>query len=128
MLPYTNDFVMLEHETSNLDASDQENFDDIRSEEYAVRSDDSMSVNEVEDEVEHQELLDWQVNLEEWAMSRAPVMEDPMPRQLRRVQRIIFRIERAWLRGVDDKVNGLLFQDVSLVLVSNRRFCHFSCY
>ena len=55
-------------------------------------------------------------------MSRAPVMEDPTPRQLRRAQRIIFRIERAWLRGVDDEVNGLLFRDASLILVSDRRF------
>ena len=44
---------MLEHNTSNLDVSDQENFDDLRSEEYAAMSDDSMSVNEVEDEDEH---------------------------------------------------------------------------
>ena len=43
---------MSEHETSNPDASDRENFDDIRSEEYAAMSDDSMSVNEVEDETE----------------------------------------------------------------------------
>ena len=34
--------------------------------------DDSMSVNEVEDEGEHRELLDWQVSLEEWIMSQAP--------------------------------------------------------
>ena len=47
MLPYTNDLIMSEHETSNPDASDQENFDDIRSEEYAARSDDSMSVDDV---------------------------------------------------------------------------------
>ena len=38
-----NYFIMSEHETSNLDASDRENFDDIRSEEYAAMSDDSMS-------------------------------------------------------------------------------------
>ena len=81
-----------------------------------------MSVNEVDDEVECRELLDQQVNLEEWVMSRAPVMEDPMPRQLRRARRIIFRIEQAWLRGVDDEVNGLLFRDASLILVSDRRF------
>ena len=43
---------MSEHETSNPDASDRENFDNIRSEEYAAMSDNSMSVNEVEDEVE----------------------------------------------------------------------------
>ena len=110
---------MSEHETSNPDASDRENFDDIRSEEYAARSDDSMSVDEVEDEAERRELLDCQVNLEEWVMSRAPVMEDPMPRQLRRARRIIFRIEQAWLRGGDDKVNGLLFRDASLALVSD---------
>ena len=87
-----------------------------------------MSVNEVDDEVECRELLDQQVNLEEWVMSRVPVMEDPMPRQLRRARRIIFRIERAWLRGVDDEVNGLLFRDASLVLVSDRRSYHLSCY
>ena len=52
MLPYTNDLIMLEHETSNPDASNQENFDDIRSKEYAAMLDDSMSVNEVEDEAE----------------------------------------------------------------------------
>ena len=126
-LPYTNDFTMSEHETLNPDASDRENFDDIRSEEYAARSDDSMSVDEVEDEAERQELLDRQVNLEEWVMSRAPVMEDPTPRQLRRARRVIFRIERAWLRGVSDEVNGLLFRDASLVLVSVSRFCHSSC-
>ena len=61
-------------------------------------------------------------------MSWAPVMEDPMPRQLRRARRIIFRIEQAWLRGVDDEVNGLLFRDASLILVSDRRFCYLSCY
>ena len=60
-------------------------------------------------------------------MSQAPVMEDPTPRQLRRAWRIIFHIERAWLRGVDDEVNGLLFWDASLVLVSVSRFCHSSC-
>ena len=118
---------MSEHETSNPDASDRENFDDIRSEEYAARSDDSMSVDEIEDEAERRELLDRQVSLEEWVMSRAPVMEDPSPRQLRRARRIIFRIERAWLRGVSDEVNGLLFRDASLVLVSVRRLCHPSC-
>ena len=91
-------------------------------------SDDSMSVNEVEDEDEHRELLDRQVSLEEWVMSRAPVMEDPTPRQLRRVRRVINHIERAWLRGVDNKVNGLLFWDASLVLVSDLHFCHFSCH
>ena len=91
-------------------------------------SDNSMSVNEVEDEAERRELLDWQVSLEEWVMSRAPVMEDPSPRQLRRARRIIFRIERAWLRGVSDEVNGLLFRDASLVLVSVCHFGHFSCY
>ena len=63
----------------------------------------------VEDEAERRELLDRQVNLEEWVMSRAPVMEDPMPRQLCRARRNIFRIKQAWLRGVDDEVNGLLF-------------------
>ena len=89
--------------------------------------DDSMSVNEVEDETERRELLDRQVNLEEWVMSRVPVMEDPMPRQLRRARRIIFRIERAWLRGVSDEVNGLLFRDASLVLVSVHRLCHPLC-
>ena len=73
--------------------SDWENFDDIRSEEFAAMLDDSMSVNEVEDEDEHRELLDRQVSLEEWVMSRAPVMEDPMPRQLCRAWRIVFRIE-----------------------------------
>ena len=119
---------MSEHETSNPDASNQENFDDIRSKEYAAMLDDSMSVNEVEDEAERRELLDRQVNLEEWVMSRAPVMEDPSPRQLRHAQRIIFRIERAWLRGVSDEVNGLLFRDASLVLVSVRRFLCFSWY
>ena len=91
-------------------------------------SDDSMSVNEVEDETERRELLDRQVNLEEWVMSRAPVMEDPTPRQLRRARRIIFRIERAWLRGVDDEVNGLLFRDASLALVSDRRFLYSPWY
>ena len=91
-------------------------------------SDNSMSVNEVEDEAECRELLDRQVSLEEWVMSRAPVMEDLMPRQLRCVWRIVFRIEQAWLRGVDDAVNGLLFRDASLVLVSDRRFCHLSCH
>ena len=119
---------MSEHETSNPDASDRENFNDIQLDEYAAMSDDSMSVNEVEDEAERQELLDRQVSLEEWVMSRAPVMEDPSPRQLRRAQRIIFRIERAWLRGVSDEVNGLLFRDASLVLVSVRRLCHLLCY
>ena len=119
---------MSEHETSNLDASDRENFDDIRSEEYAARSDDSMSVDEIEDEAERRELLDRQVSLEEWVMSRAPVMEDPSPRQLRRARRIIFHIERAWLRGVSEEVNGLLFRDASLVLVSVRRLCHLLCY
>ena len=84
---------MLEHNTSNPDASDRENFDNIRSEEYAAMSDNSMSVNEVEDEAERRELLDRQVSLEEWAMSWAPVMEDPKPRQLRRARRIVFRIE-----------------------------------
>ena len=128
MLPYTNNLIISEHETSNLDASDWENFDDIRSEEYTARSDDSMSVDEVEDEVDRRELLDRQVNLEEWVMSRAPVMEDPTPHQLRCAWRIIFRIKRAWLRGVNDEVNGLLFQDASLVLVSDHRFCHLSCY
>ena len=59
-------------------------------------------------------------------MSRAPVMEDPTPRQLRRAWRIVFRIERAWLRGVDDEVNGLLFRDASLALVSDRRLLCFS--
>ena len=77
-------------------------------------SDDSMSVNEVEDEAERRELLDWQVSLEEWVMSQAPVMEDPTPHQLRRARRIVFRIERAWLRGVDDEVNGLLFRERQL--------------
>ena len=91
-------------------------------------SDDSMSVNEVEDEAERQELLDRQVSLEEWVMSRAPVMEDPTPRQLRRAQRIMFRIERAWLRGVDDEVNGLLFRDASLALVSERRLLYSPWY
>ena len=110
---------MSEHETSNPDVSDRENFDDIRSEEYAAMSDDSMSVNEVEDEDEHRELLDRQVSLEEWVMSRAPVMEDPTLRQLRHAWRIVFRIEQAWLRGVDDEVNGLLFRDASLALVSD---------
>ena len=119
---------MSEHETSNPDASDRENFDDICSEEYAARSDDSMSVDEVEDEAERRELLDRQVNLEEWVMSRAPVTEDPTPRQLRRARRVIFRIERAWLRGVSDEVNGLLFRDASLVLVSVRRLLCFSWY
>ena len=127
-LPYTNDFTMSEHETSNPDASNRENFDDIRSEEYAARSDDSMSVDEIEDEAERRELLDRQVSLEEWVMSWAPVMEDPSPRQLCCARRIIFRIERAWLRGVDDEVNGLLFRDASLVLVSDRRSYHLSCY
>ena len=89
-------------------------------------SDDSMSVNEVEDETERRELLDWQVSLEEWVMSWAPVMEDPTPRQLRRARRIVFRIERVWLRGVDDKVNGLLFRDASLALVSDRHLLCFS--
>ena len=117
---------MSEHETLNPDASDRENFDDIRSEEYAARLDDSMSVDEIEDEAERRELLDRQVSLEEWAMSRAPVMEDPSPRQLRRARRIIFRIERAWLRGVSDEVNGLLFWDASLVLVSVRHLLCFS--
>ena len=60
-------------------------------------------------------------------MSRAPVMEDPTPRQLRRVRRVINHIERAWLRGVSDEVNGLLFRDASLVLVSVRRLCHPLC-
>ena len=117
---------MSEHETLNPDASDRENFDDIRSEEYAARLDDSMSVDEIEDEAERRELLDRQVSLEEWVMSRAPVMEDPSPRQLRRARRIIFRIERAWLRGVSDEVNGLLFRDASLVLVSVHRLLCFS--
>ena len=84
---------MLEHETSNPDASDRENFDNIRLEEYAAMSDNSMSMNEVEDEAERRELLDRQVSLEEWAMSWAPVMEDPTPHQLRRARRIVFRIE-----------------------------------
>ena len=84
-------------------------------------SDNSMSVNEVEDEAERRELLDRQVSLEEWVMSRAPVMEDPMPRQSRRARRIVFHIEQAWLRGVDDEVNGLLFRDASLALVSDHR-------
>ena len=119
---------MSEHETSNPDTSDRENFDDIRSEEYAARSDDSMSVDEVEDEAERRELLDRQVNLEEWVMIRAPVTEDLTPHQLRRAWRVIFHIERAWLRGVDNEVNGLLFRDASLVLVSDRRFCHLSCH
>ena len=88
--------------------------------------DNSMSVNEVEDEAECRELLDRQVSLEEWVMSRAPVMEDPTPCQLRRARRIVFRIERAWLRGVDDEVNGLLFRDASLALVSDRRLLCFS--
>ena len=61
-------------------------------------------------------------------MSQAPVMEDPTPRQLRRAWRIIFRIERAWLRGVSDEVNGLLFRDASLVLVSARCLCHLLHY
>ena len=87
-----------------------------------------MSVNEVEDETERRGLLDRQVNLEEWVMSRAPVMEDPTPRQLRRARRIIYRIERAWLRGVEDEVNGLLFRDASLALVSDRcLFCFSWC-
>ena len=47
---------MSEHNTSNPDASDRENFDDIQSEEYAAMSDDSMSMNEVEDKNKHQEL------------------------------------------------------------------------
>ena len=89
-------------------------------------SDDSMSVNEVEDEAERRELLDWQVSLEEWVMSQAPVMEDPTPRQLHCARRIVFCIERAWLRGVDDKVNGLLFWDASLALVSDRCLLCFS--
>ena len=89
---------------------------------------DTRRYNEVEDEAERRELLDRQVNLEEWVMSRAPVTEDPTPRQLRRARRVIFRIERAWLRGVDDEVNGLLFRDASLVLVSDRCFCHPFCY
>ena len=84
-------------------------------------SDDSMSVDEVGDEAKRRELLGWQVSLEEWVMSRAPVMEDPTPRQLRRARRIVFHIERAWLRGVDDEVNGLLFRDASLALVSDCR-------
>ena len=91
-------------------------------------SDDSMSVDEVGDEAERRELLDRQVSLEEWVMSRAPVMEDPTPRQLRRARRIIYRIERAWLRGVEDKVNGLLFRDASLALVSDRCLYCFSWY
>ena len=115
---------MSEHETSNPDASDRENLNDIQSDEYAAMSDDSMSVNEVGDEVERRELLDRQVNLEEWVMSRAPVMEDPTLRQLRHAWRIVFRIEQAWLRGVDDEVNGLLFRDASLALVSD---CHLLC-
>ena len=119
---------MSEHETLNPDASDRENFDNIRSEEYAARSDDTMSVDEIEDKAKRRELLDRQVSLEEWVMSRAPVMEDPSPRQLRRARRIIFRIEQAWLRGVSDEVNGLLFRDASLVLVSVRRLCHPLCY
>ena len=119
---------MSEHETSNPDVSDRENFDDICSEEYAARSDDSMSVDEVEDEVERRELLDRQVNLWEWVMSRAPIMENPTPRQLCRARRIIYRIERAWLRGVEDEVNGLLFRDASLALVSDRcLFCFSWC-
>ena len=119
---------MSEHKTSNPDASDRENFDDIRSEEYAARSDDSMSVGEVEDEAERRELLDRQVNLEEWVMSRAPVMEDPTLFQLHCAPRIVFCIERAWLRGVSDEVDGLLFRDASLVLVSVRRLSCFSWY
>ena len=89
-------------------------------------SDSSMSVDGGETDDERRELLGRQVNLEEWVMSRAPVMEDPTPRQLRRARRIIYRIERAWLRGVEDKVNGLLFRDASLALVSDHRFCCFS--
>ena len=68
------------------------------------------------------------MNLEEWVMSWAPVMEDPMPRQLSRARRIILRIDQAWLRGVDDEVNGLLFRDASLILVSDRRFLYSPWY
>ena len=119
-LPYTNDLIMSEHETSNPDASDREHLEDAQSEEYAAMSDSSMSVDGGETDDERRELLGRQVNLEEWVMSRAPVMEDPTPRQLRRARRIIYRIERAWLRGVEDEVNGLLFRDASLALVGDR--------
>ena len=119
---------MSEHETSNPDASDREHLEDAQSEEYAAMSDSSMSVDGGETDDEHRELLGRQVNLEEWVMSRAPVMEDPTPRQLRRARRIIYRIERAWLRAVEDEVNGLLFRDASLALVSDRcLFCFSWC-
>ena len=59
-------------------------------------------------------------------MSWAPVMEDLTPCQLGRAWRIIYHIERVWLRGVEDEVNRLLFRDASLALVSDRRFCAFS--
>ena len=85
-----------------------------------------MSVDGGETDDECRELLGRQVNLEEWVMSHAPVMEDPTPHQLRRARRIIYRIERAWLRGVEDEVNGLLFRDASLALVSDRCLCCFS--
>ena len=84
---------MSEHETSNPDASDHEHLEDAQSEEYAAMSDSSMSVDGGETDDECRELVGRQVNLEEWVMSRAPVMEDPTPRQLRRARRIIFHIE-----------------------------------
>ena len=90
-------------------------------------SDSSMLVDgggETDDEC--QELLERQVNLEKWVMSCAPVMEDPTPCQLHHARRIVYHIERAWLRGVEDEVNGLLFRDASLALVSDHRFCCFS--
>ena len=91
-------------------------------------SDSSMLVDGGETDDERRELLGRQVNLEEWVMSRAPVMEDSTPRQLRRARRIIYHIERAWLRGVEDEVNGLLFRDASLALVSDRRLLCFPWY
>ena len=56
--------IMSEHKTSNLDASNRKHLDDMQSEDYAVSSDSSMSVDE-EDKGECGDLLERQVNLEE---------------------------------------------------------------
>ena len=44
--------IMSEHKTSNPDASDREHMDDMQSEDYAMSSDSSMSVDKGEDEGE----------------------------------------------------------------------------